>query len=156
MSVIKMYDIRCKSCGAPLAGSICEHCGSIYEIRIAEQDKPAERCDEFNRIGELLIPIARSPSVCKTPEPYIKRERLPLGVYRGHFVERCFDCFGLPSIQHATSSNRIIGIIVGVNYILGHADVLTMGRVHGFENVIPGHKYARNIIGVDKHELLLF
>ena len=158
MSAIEIYDIRCKSCGAPLDGDKCKYCGSIYEIRIAEleQDEPPDRQDEFNRIGELLIPIARSPSVCSAPEPHIRREKLPVGVYRGHFVESCFDCLGLPSIQHATRSDGIIGIVVGINYTLMRADVLTKGRVHGFEDIIAGRKYARNVIGVSEHELLLF
>ena len=155
MSAIKIYDIRCKSCGAPLSSEQCEHCGSIYRIEGIEP-KQDEQQDEFNRIGELIIPIARSPSVCKAPETHIRREKLPLGVYRGHFVEGCSDSLGLPSIQHATKGDRIIGIVVGTDHARGHADILIKGRVHGFENIIAGHKYARNVIGVSEHELLLF
>ena len=50
MSAIKIYDIRCKSCGAPLSSEQCEHCGSIYRIEGIEP-KQDEQQDEFNRIG---------------------------------------------------------------------------------------------------------
>ena len=153
--------VRCTQCCAPLniTGEpyvICAYCGSTIELtyhkKRVEQEVIATPWsvygDSHNILGELLIPIAEGP-VALPGNCMFRHYRHPhKSVYVGHFVEGCVENFDY--VQHATRSDRILGVAIETDFLMQTVDVVILGRVSGFIGLTPGHVYAKGVIAVSE------